>query len=786
MQNASGSAKVVSNDSASVVVHWGSASLQTGGIVARILEIDIAAAGDSAGAYRVAIIESPAGEASATIQLDCASFIDQLGDLQNVVLASAVSSRRLIGPSEARVRHIGERLFSAVFSSQELSHIYRMSSALADQRGDSLRIVLRLGSAELAALPWESMFDTSGNSYICRREPLVRYLPIAHPAQPLTVEPPLRVLLLVSSPKELAKLDVAKEKQDIETALANLVSQGLVELEWLEHATWPSLQDALLSKQWHAVHFIGHGDFDVNSDEGLLALETPNGRLHRVNAERFVDLLREAQPMPRLVVLNACESSFSSATDMFSGTAATLVRGGVGAVAAMQFAISDAAAVAFCRGFYTAIGHGRPVDEAVRSGRVGILGLSGNSLEWITPTLYLRGRDSRLFKLSASDADQPAADRARQQIEKAAAAVAEGDIASAVPIYDALLAHRPNDRALQAAREDAATRTGSKPSSLETAKSSVYDDPDYGPALTAFYTQRWDEAVKLLRPLHARYPSDSQLHIRFEEAQRQARILVLSEQAANASDRKQWPEAIQVLQEIVRVDPGAADAQGRLQHAQQQQEIAEMISDVKRLHSSGEWAAVVGAGERLAGRQPELGDPEGLVSDARSRLQDLDRANRYADGLRSLDQEQWEEARRVFESLAQEDPGYREAIQLSRIATSHIQVGARTLPADALRPQDVVDKRFQATKFREGYDQDEVDDFLDEVAEELRRRWAVLEGEASASEQWSGLSPSDVVNKRFQATKFREGYDQDEVDNFLDQAVETLRSFADIGIGSGV
>ncbi len=39
----------------------------------------------------------------------------------------------------------------------------------------------------------------------------------------------------------------------------------------------------------------------------------------------------------------------------------------------------------------------------------------------------------------------------------------------------------------------------------------------------------------------------------------------------------------------------------------------------------------------------------------------------------------------------------------------------------ALTPEDVVNKRFQQTKFREGYDQDEVDDFLDELAIEFRR-----------------------------------------------------------------
>ena len=39
----------------------------------------------------------------------------------------------------------------------------------------------------------------------------------------------------------------------------------------------------------------------------------------------------------------------------------------------------------------------------------------------------------------------------------------------------------------------------------------------------------------------------------------------------------------------------------------------------------------------------------------------------------------------------------------------------------ALTAEDIVNKRFQSTKFREGYDQDEVDDFLDEVVVEMRR-----------------------------------------------------------------
>ncbi|MEL0261559.1 MAG: DivIVA domain-containing protein, partial [Aquiluna sp.] len=39
----------------------------------------------------------------------------------------------------------------------------------------------------------------------------------------------------------------------------------------------------------------------------------------------------------------------------------------------------------------------------------------------------------------------------------------------------------------------------------------------------------------------------------------------------------------------------------------------------------------------------------------------------------------------------------------------------------ALSPEDILAKRFQVTKFREGYDQDEVDDYLDEIVVELRK-----------------------------------------------------------------
>ncbi|HXH32878.1 MAG TPA: DivIVA domain-containing protein [Plantibacter sp.] len=77
----------------------------------------------------------------------------------------------------------------------------------------------------------------------------------------------------------------------------------------------------------------------------------------------------------------------------------------------------------------------------------------------------------------------------------------------------------------------------------------------------------------------------------------------------------------------------------------------------------------------------------------------------------------------------------------------------------ALTPEDVVQKRFQQTKFREGYDQDEVDDFLDEVVVELRRliqekdevQQKLTAAEAKVAELQSGGSSAPAAPAKVEA-----------------------------------
>lgn len=360
------------------------------------------------GRFRVDVLRSPDGsDASAMTKLDADSLLAQRQAIESAVLNSTLALGTSALIEEERVRAAGQELFGALLGSGAIAERYRAAEAVAGMDSEELRIMLRTTDPALAALPWEAMYDHAADRYVCQQHQLVRHVGVLFGVPPLAVEPPLRVLGIVSSPYDLPSLDVAKEQSQ----LANIfdqMSDSQAELTWAPAATWTGLQDILLRESWHIVHFIGHGGFDHGRGEGVLGLADERGMAAMVEASRLVSLLREAKPMPRLVMLNSCSGATASTANQFSSTAAALVRGGVRAVTAMQYEISDTAAVAFSRGFYSALARDRGIDEAVSSGRVAIMGLPGRPLEWITPVLYHSGHDSRLFivQQAAGTADE--------------------------------------------------------------------------------------------------------------------------------------------------------------------------------------------------------------------------------------------------------------------------------------------------------------------------------------------------------------------------------------------
>jgi hypothetical protein len=317
--------------------------------------------------------------------------------LQNALLRSAQVYRGVQSPEEAIVQQFGQRLFETLLAG-DVRRLYDASAAQASQQRQGLRVRLRIGAPELAALPWEFLYDPLQHEYVCFLPDtvIVRYLEVAQPIPPFKVEPPLRVLAMIADPHDQARLNMASEKQRLLDALGPLEQMGLLKLRWVEGQTVQDLHQALLQREWHVFHFIGHGAFDTRQQEGVLALANEQGKTHLLSAIDLARLLAQ-HPSLRLVVLNSCQGAVGNRQNLFSSTAATLASKRIPAVLAMQYEISDQAAIDFTRGFYNSLAAGLPVDSAVTQARTAIRVGAARTMEWVTPVLYLRSSTGALF-----------------------------------------------------------------------------------------------------------------------------------------------------------------------------------------------------------------------------------------------------------------------------------------------------------------------------------------------------------------------------------------------------
>jgi formylglycine-generating enzyme required for sulfatase activity len=371
--------------------------------------------------YPVAVVRSPAGEAHETLRFpfDELALESRLKDLQITLLRSGGKRRQSLSQEEQAVQQFGRALFDSLLIGEVRSR-YDVSQSKAAQQGKGLRFKLRIQSPELAALPWEFLYDARQAEYVClsRNTPVVRYLELPQPILPLTVTPPLRILGMIASPADLPPLDVTREKQRVEQATQALRQNGLMELTWLEGQTWRDLQRAMRSGPWHVFHFIGHGGFDPHQDEGLIVVANEQGQAYHLTATQLGRLLADHRSL-RLVLLNACEGARGSTRDIFSSTASILVRRGIPAVLAMQYEITDQAAIEFARAFYEALADEMPVDASVAEARKAVSLEVNNTVEWGTPVLYMRSPDGMLFNLAAARQAKEAARAARLAREQA-------------------------------------------------------------------------------------------------------------------------------------------------------------------------------------------------------------------------------------------------------------------------------------------------------------------------------------------------------------------------------
>ena len=111
--------------------------------------------------------------------------------------------------------------------------------------------------------------------------------------------------------------------------------------------------------------------------------------------------LLSAHPALRIAILNACEGARSAPEDLLTSVGAALVARGLPAAVAMQFSITDTAAIRFADDFYRALADGGSIDAAVGDARRSIFFMP-NENEWATPVIMSRSGDGVLFDMRKS------------------------------------------------------------------------------------------------------------------------------------------------------------------------------------------------------------------------------------------------------------------------------------------------------------------------------------------------------------------------------------------------
>ena len=349
-----------------------------------------------------------------TFSPDNAAFEDVRWYLEEFMDLPDYGSRVRAERIEAQLQRWGRGLFDEVFCADAPAAMLRGLLAAAEPR----YLTIASDKVEVLRLPWELMADAAGPLF--RRLTVRRQLESARDtevgARPISVELPLRMLLIVSRPDDLGFIDPRLTTRGTLDALRPLGIENVV-VDFCHPPTLARLEEMLSDargnrRPYAIVHFDGHGTYDPVLHLGKLCFEKPRPagesgpvETDAVAATKLGDLL-SAYQIP-LVILDACRSGRVDVSALRS-VAPRLIEAGVSSVLAMSHAVHVEAARVLLERFYRELVAGRTIGQAVDLGRASLitqpdrwieLGPGGRTVplqDWFVPQLYQRGNDLRL------------------------------------------------------------------------------------------------------------------------------------------------------------------------------------------------------------------------------------------------------------------------------------------------------------------------------------------------------------------------------------------------------
>jgi hypothetical protein len=326
-------------------------------------------------------------------------------------------------PGEARLRDMGADLFQALLPG-EARRLYDVARSLRGSR--RLDVVFSSMISWVADLPWEFAYDAERASFLATEEVnFVRNVLTSVPADDFeALQTPLRILVAVAQPLGFGALSAAEETELIRRGFHELEEAGLAALTVLPGATPELLHRQLQAAPFDILHFIGHGEYDRESDKGCLVFEDGAGGSQRIDSARVREIVGRRRV--RLVFLNACETGTGGRAEFNRGVAPALVAAGVPAVVANQYKVLDPSANTFAQHFYWALAQGRSVGDAAREARIAVnYSILGEAIDWAVPVVYARNPMDVLCRPSQPARVEAVQGLARRRARRSASSNAE-------------------------------------------------------------------------------------------------------------------------------------------------------------------------------------------------------------------------------------------------------------------------------------------------------------------------------------------------------------------------
>jgi hypothetical protein len=299
----------------------------------------------------------------------------------------------------ARLKALGQSLFETILPGRVRALYNKVVPDVPEVRP----VELFVEDQELASWPWEYLYDSDRNGYMCQGlMPVSRSTLTLNPlAASDPTEKKLALLVAVTvpakDPQTTPEVEVAWIREVFQTWLAN----DSIELNVVDGTTPTKLVRELDKKTYDILHLYGHGGFDWAQQEGYLWVLDEEGKPRKWWSHEFAPQIQTRGL--RLIFVNACESGRIPPEEVNAraSLAGAILELGVPAVVSNQYTMPAASAHYLAAMIYNYLVLGYSLADAVRGGRLAVFfDTNRRFLDWGIPALYSFRPGMALFSRS--------------------------------------------------------------------------------------------------------------------------------------------------------------------------------------------------------------------------------------------------------------------------------------------------------------------------------------------------------------------------------------------------